>query len=173
MTGVRFSKKYTLVNMVVSAVGFVGRDSWYYYNFSSFQIAFSENYYQYIESTANWPWFFGAFENREASRASFFLLIYLPLSLSSYLIIVILTLLFLYLDLLPCCCSWTRVPGEEISVYDPTTDKRFVLKDGELVDPPEKDVETGNTPFSLCGCCSGTVDVEEQNSGDIALRVEK
>ena len=65
------------------------------------------------------------------------------------------------------------MPGEEISVYDPTTDKRFVLKDGELVEPSEKDVETGNTPFSLCGCCSGTVDVEEQNSGDIALTVEK
>ena len=95
------------------------------------------------------------------------------ITLPPLLLSAILTLLFLHLDRLSCCCSWTRVPGEEISVYDPATDKRFVLKDGELVEPPEKDVETGNTPSSFCGCCSGTVDVEEQNSGDIALTVEK
>ena len=56
--------------------------------------------------------------------------------------------LFLHLDRLYSCCPCTGVPGEEISVYDPTTDKRFIIKDGELVEPPEDDVETGDTPSS-------------------------
>ena len=37
--------------------------------------------------------------------------------------------------------------------------------DGELVDPPEDDVETGS---SFCGCCSSA---QEPNAEDIALTV--
>ena len=44
------------------------------------------------------------------------------------------------------------MPGEENSVYDPNTDKRFIIKNGELVEPPGEDVETGDTPSSsFCG----------------------
>ena len=82
---------------------------------------------------------------------------------------VILTGLFLHLDRLCCCCPCTGVPGEEISVYDPSTDKRLILVNSELVEPPEDDVETGDTPSSSCyGCCSP---VQEQNTEDVALTV--
>ena len=61
------------------------------------------------------------------------------------------------------------MPGEEISVYDPSTDKRFIIKDGEVVEPPEDDVETGDTPSSSsCGCCSTA---QKTNTEDIALTV--
>ena len=70
------------------------------------------------------------------------LLLVLLLLLSPLLLSAILTLLLLHLDRLSCFCSCTAVPGEEISVYDPTTDKRMILENGELVEPPEDDTET-------------------------------
>ena len=61
------------------------------------------------------------------------------------------------------------MPGEEISVYDPATDKRFIIKDGEIVEPPEYDVETGDTPSSsFGGCCSP---VQEPNTKDVEIQV--
>ena len=63
------------------------------------------------------------------------------------------------------------MPGEEISVFDPGTDKRFIIKDGEMVEPSEDEEETGNTPSSsFCGCCSPA---QEQNPGDVVLTVVK
>ena len=63
------------------------------------------------------------------------------------------------------------MPGEEISVYDPSTDKRLILVNSDLVDPPEDNVETGDTPSSSsCGCCSPA---QEENIEDIALTVVK
>ena len=96
-----------------------------------------------------------------------FIFVFIPLV--SFLPSLILTILFLHLDRLCSCCSCTGVPGEEISVYDPTIDKRFVFKDGELVEPPKEDVETGDTPSSsFCGCCCP---VQEPDTEDIAMEV--
>ena len=54
-------------------------------------------------------------------------------------------------------------------VYDPTFERRFIIKNGEVVEPPEEDVETGDTPSSsFCGCCSPA---QEQNAEDIAFTV--
>ena len=39
------------------------------------------------------------------------------------------------------CCSKICV-AEEISVYDPDTDQRFILRDGEMI---KEDLEAGNT----------------------------
>ena len=47
-------------------------------------------------------------------------------------------------------------------MYCPTTDRRMLLENGELVDPPEDDVETGS---SFCS------PVQEPNTEDIALTV--
>ena len=52
---------------------------------------------------------------------------------------------FLHLDRLSCCCSWTFVPEEVTSVYDPTTGKRMILENGKLVEPPDNNVETSDT----------------------------
>ena len=61
------------------------------------------------------------------------------------------------------------MPGEEISVYDPNMDKRFVIKDGEVVEPPEEDVEIGSTPSSsFYGCCCP---VQDPDTEDIAVEV--
>ena len=50
---------------------------------------------------------------------------------------------FLHLDRLSCCCTWTHVPKERVSVYDPTRKiLKTILKNGELVEPYEDDVET-------------------------------
>ena len=76
----------------------------------------------------------------------------IPSTLSPLLLSASLTLLLLHLDRLCCCCSCTSVPGEEISVYDPTTDKRMILENGELVEPPEDDTETSNNSSSCCSC---------------------
>ena len=50
-------------------------------------------------------------------------------------------------------------------MYCPTTDKRMILENGELVEPPEDDEETGS---SFCGCFSP---VQEPNTEDVALTV--
>ena len=56
----------------------------------------------------------------------------LILSLPYLLLSTILTVLFLHLDRLCCCCSCTA--GGVTSVDDPTTDNRFIMIDGELVE---------------------------------------
>ena len=126
-----FSKKYTWVNIAVSAVGFVCWLVWFYYKFVVRGI------YNFSDVSSR-----------------------LIKTLSGFLLTVILTVLFLHLDRL-CCC--TCVPGEEISVYDPSTDKRMILVDGEVVELPEEDVESGNSPSSsFCGCCCT---VQEEKDG--------
>ena len=62
-----------------------------------------------------------------------FLIFALPLPL-------LLTGLFLHTDKLCCCCCTSR---DQLSVYDPGLDKRFIMVDGEALDP-EDDVETPN-----------------------------
>ena len=106
-----FSKKFTLVNMAVSVVGYVGWLVWYY-----FKAVYLDDIIPIIIIT-----------------------------LSLLLLSAILTLLLLHLDRLSCCCSCTRVPGEVTSVYDPTTDRRMILENGELVEPSDDDVETSDT----------------------------
>ena len=133
---VRFSKKFTWVNMGVSAVGYVCWLVWFYH------------------------------------KTEFDPIIILCSLLPSS---VFLTFLFLHLDRLYDC---TGVPGEVISVFDPITDRRFIIKDGvvveppeeeEEVEPPEEDVLNGYTPFpSVCGCCCP---VQEQNTDSITLDI--
>ena len=54
-------------------------------------------------------------------------------------------LVLLHLDKLsPCCCACGLYPGEQLSVYDPDLDKRFIMKDGEVVEDPEDHVEDPN-----------------------------
>ena len=122
----RFNKKLTWVNMAVSAVGYVCWGVWLYDRFEV--------------------------ESDELHRKLFYTM-YIPISLPPLLLSVLLTILFLHLDTLCCCCSSTAVPGEELSVYDPDSDRRFVIRDGQLMKPSESYVETGNTPSSsLRGC---------------------
>ena len=124
--------------MGVSAVGYVCWLVWFYYKFE--------------------------FYADEWVKDAFFS-ITIPRSLSPLLMSAILTGLFLHLDRLCSCCPCTGVPGEEISVYDPNTDKRLILVNNDLVEPPEDDVETGDTPSSsFCGCCSPA---QEQNTSDV------
>ena len=55
------------------------------------------------------------------------------------------------------------MPGEEISVYDPSTDKRMILVNGEIVEPPEEDLESGNSPSSsICGCCCAAQEEKDE-----------
>ena len=117
-----FSKKFTWVNMAVSVVGYVCWAVWFYHRFDHG----AHEWYKY--------WFYTQI---------------IPSTLSPLLLSAILTLLLLHLDRLSCCCSWTRVPGEVTSVYDPTTDKRMILENGELVEPPEE-TEVGSIQIVKC-----------------------
>ena len=70
----------------------------------------------------------------------------LPYTLPFFLIGILLTVLFLHLDKVPRCD-----PREQLSVYDPVLDKRFLMVDGEVVEAaedddetPKDDVESGN-----------------------------
>ena len=66
---------------------------------------------------------------------------------------ILLTALFLHLDKLCCCCN----PREQLSVYDPDLDKRFIMVDGEVVEDPEEDVETpeDDVETDTKTCCGG------------------
>ena len=90
-------------------------------------------------------------ESDEPHRKLFYIMF--PIPLPFLLLSALLTILFLHLDTLCCCCPSTAGPGEELSVYDPDSDRRFVIRDGQLMKPSESYVETGNTPSSsLRGC---------------------
>ena len=71
---------------------------------------------------------------------SFYLLnVFQIFSITPLLSTILFTTLFLHLDkLAKCCCD----PREKLSVYDPAQDKRFIMRDGEVVEDPEDDVET-------------------------------
>ena len=92
-------------------------------------------------------------------------MITVPFTLAPLILSGLLTIIFLHLDSLCCCCSCSLVPGQ-ISVYDPDTDQRFLLKDGEIVEPPEEDLETGHTSSSLC-CCI----LRDIKTADVSLTV--
>ena len=51
---------------------------------------------------------------------------------------ILLTALFLHLDKLCCCCC---NPSEQLSVYDPDLDKRFIMVDGKVLEDPEDDLD--------------------------------
>jgi len=94
-------------------------------------------------------------------------IIILPLHVSS----ILLTALFLHLDKLCCCCC---NPREQLSVYDPDLDKRFIMLDGEVVEDLEGDVETAEDDVetgskTCCGWCRQTE--EQQTKHDVAITV--
>ena len=131
-----FSKKFSWINIGVSAVGYVAWSVWSYNNLDVRNVKY------------------------------FFLNIHIPATLSPFLLSSFLTVLFLHLDRLCSCCSCCLEPGEEISVYDPHTDQRLLLRDGQMVEPPEEDLEAGNTSSSHC-CCAGS----DSESEDIPVEV--
>ena len=77
----------------------------------------------------------------------------LQYTLPLFVMSILLTALFLHLDKLLCCsCD----PREQLSVYDPDLDKRFVMLDGEVVEDPEDDLENAEDveigTKTCCGC---------------------
>ena len=77
---------------------------------------------------------------------------YLSIHLAVLVSSILLTALFLHTDKLCCWCD----PREQLSVYDPDLNKRFIMKEGEFVedteaeaDTPEVDVETGTAEERL------------------------
>ena len=77
---------------------------------------------------------------------------------------ILFTTLFLFTDKLCCCCC---DPKEQLSVYDPHLDKRFILVEGQVkedpedeIETPEDDVETGTN-----SCCI-VPEGEENNIGE-------
>ena len=85
---------------------------------------------------------------------TFSMFTFIPLAFS-----ILLTALFLHLDKLPCCN-----PREQLSVYDPDLDKRFIMLDGEVVEDPEDDVETTEDDVETCTCCGWCRQTEKQQS---------
>merc|ERR1719510_1524350 len=88
-----------------------------------------------------------------------FIVVGVPLIL--HVLSILLTALFLHLDKLCCCCC---NPMEQLSVYDPDLDKRFIMVDGEVVDVPEDDVETPEDDEETGGCCGWGRQTEEQQT---------
>ena len=59
----------------------------------------------------------------------------IPFTLPVLLLSAILTIVLLVLDRLSLSC----IPREKVSVYDPSSDKRFIIESGEVVEPHEED----------------------------------
>ena len=131
---VSFSKKFSWINIGVSAVGYVAWSVWGYY--------YLESYSVYLKL---FPFTF----------LTLLIMTFTPFLLSSFL-----TVLFLHLDRLCSCCSCCLEPGEEISVYDPHTDQRLLLRDGQMVEPPEEDLEAGNSSPPSIAEVSKTDDID-------------
>ena len=96
----------------------------------------------------------------------FVLVVTLPLHVLS----IHLTALFLHLDKLPCCCC---NPKEQLSVYDPDLDKRFIMKDGEVVEDPEDDVETveDDVETGTKTCCGWCRQTEEKQTEHVVVTI--
>jgi len=119
-------------------------------------------------------WYFGPFGY---NIADFYILF---VALPSLVLSILLTALFLHLDKLCCCCC---NPMEQLSVYDPDLDRRFIMVNGEVVeDPeddeetpeddvetPEDDVETGSN--TCCGWCRHTEKQQTDDSEMVPLEV--
>merc|ERR1719219_3400124 len=102
------------------------------------KVSFSKNftYINIAVSTVSYfvwgVWYFCTFAKND------FHFYILCLALPVHVLSILLTALFLHLDKLRCC----RNAMEQLSVYDPDLDKRFIMVDGEVVEAPEDDVET-------------------------------
>ena len=111
-------------------------------------------------------------ESDEPHRKLFYIMF--PIPLLFLLLSALLTILFLHLDDLCCCCPCTAEPGEELSVYDPDTDR--VL---ELAESPQEDVERQDSDLPLMfNTSSMAVPTEsllpgQTDSGSIASSKEK
>ena len=107
-----FSKKFTWINILASTVGYVVWGLWLFSNFDWFL-------------TLHLDW----------HLVGTYLSIHLAVLVSS----ILLTALFLHTDKLCCCCC---NPREQLSVYDPDLDKRFIKIDDKLVEDSDDDGET-------------------------------
>ena len=116
---VSFSKKFTWINILASTVGYVVWGLWLFSNFDWFL-------------TLHLDW----------HLVGTYLSIHLAVLVSS----ILLTALFLHTDKLCCCCC---NPREQLSVYHPDLDKRFILVNGEVVE----DVETPREEFVKLEIC--------------------
>jgi len=81
------------------------------------------------------------------------LILILGIALPLLVLSILLTAFFLHFDkLCGCCCN----PMEQLSVYDPDMNKRFIMLDGEIVDDPddEETVEVSilNFDFLITTC---------------------
>ena len=131
---VSFSKKFTYINIVLSFLGYVSWLVWWYFSFIT---------------------------HHPPCPSTHHLIFYeyiLPITLPPLLISILLTILFLHLDKLPkCCCD----PREQLSVYDPDQNRRFIMRDGEVVEDKEDDVEDPDDDVeagteTCCGWCGQT-----------------
>ena len=112
-SSIRFSSRFTWVNIGVSLVGLISWLAWYFYRFVSCEIC------------------------DELDRLFFYVVI-LPTVLTPFLLSASLTALFVHMDkLCPCCCDCFLLPRKEISVYDPKLNKRFVIINGKVVETAE------------------------------------
>jgi len=132
---VSFSTKFTYVNIVVTTVGYVVWGVWY--NLGPFA-----------------PLFFGP---QPWNRFDPVILVAVlpPLVLS-----ILFTAIFLHFDKVYGCCSicirYCCNPMEQLSVYDPDLDRRFIMLDGEIVDDPDDEetvkVSIFNFDFLITTC---------------------
>ena len=112
---VSFSKKFTYINMALTIVSYVSWVVLWYFNIGSYELSDHLNNVLYIS-------------------LDFILTFTLPPLVLSILF----TILFLHLDKLCCCCC---NPREQLSVYDPDLDKRFIMVDGKVLEDPEDDLD--------------------------------
>ena len=81
------------------------------------------------------------------------------ISLPPLILSILLTALFLHTDKLCCCCC---NPREQLSVYDPDLDKRFIMVNGEVVEDTEADAETPEVDVE-----TGTAEERLNLQGDV------
>ena len=113
------------------------------------KVTFSKkfNYINIVVTTVsyvNWGvWYYFTF-----NLYAFLIYFIIPYILPLHVLSILLTAFFLHTDKL-CCCYCD--PREQLSVYDPDLDKRFIMVEGEIMEDPEEDVETGgNTCWRWC-----------------------
>ena len=79
---------------------------------------------------------------------------------------ILFTILFLHLDkLCRCCCN----PREQLSVYDPDLDKRFIKKEGKWVEDNENDVEASEDDKETETKDEKDVEAGEKNKLEIVI----
>ena len=139
-----FSTRFTWINMAVSTVSVAGWLVWY----SNTQHGPTHYWYETFYDTQT----------------------VLSIVLSLFVLSIILTGLFLHLDQLsPHCCECFLSPGEQLSVYDPDLDKRFIMKDGKVVEDPEDDVEDPDDDIKPPGDYKETETMVEKEKRDVEI----